>query len=439
MRRWALATVVFATAACSYHNIMYNAGQLYAEGEAARRAGQDSVATSRYLDVVRKTGEALRDLPERDWADRALVLHGRARFRLGELREARAALDEAIRTSPAVADEARVYLAAIHAEVGDAASAMTALNRALSGSLDDEPRSEAHLLRGRILLEQGLFDQGGWDLDRASEAGFGMRVEAGVERLRWLVIHEEEARARDAFGRLLGDPRAGVRSDTIVGLADAAARIWDPATVATMLGEVESSPWDRVARGQVALARASLLDQAGDTTAARAQALDVASGLGSAAADARLTLARWQLRRARDLDAVYGVRALLLPAGRDARAASQVELIEKMESLTGMGYAQPLAFFAAAEVARDELGAQYVARGLFLAYAASAPDDPWAPKALLAALDISPDEGDRAWLRGRLEADPDSPYVLAASGGSSAGYQQLEEELDVRLRGLTQR
>jgi hypothetical protein len=439
VRRWAVATVVFATAACSYHNVIYNARQLFFEGEVARRAGKDSVSMSRYVDVVRKTGEALRDRPDGEWADQALVLHGRARFRLGELREARAALNDAIRTSPAVAGEARVYLAAIHAELGDDESAMTALNRALAGSLDEESRSEAHLLRGRLLLERGLFDLGGWDLDRASEAGFGHRVEAGVERLRWLVIHEEEARARSAFGRLLRDPRAGVRSDTIVGLADAATLVWGPAMVATMLDEVANSPWDRVARGQVALTRAGLLDEAGDTVAARAQLMDVAAGLGSAAADARLTLAQWQLQRARDLDAVYSVRTLLLPAGRDARATSQVEVIETLESLTGMGYAQPLAFFAAAEVARDELGAQYVARGLFLAYAAAAPADPWAPKALLAALDISPDEGDRAWLRGRLEADPDSPYVLAASGGSSAGYQELEEELDVRLRELTRR
>mgnify|MGYP001453296254 CR=1 FL=1 len=109
------------------------------------------------------------------------------------------------------------------------------------------------------------------------------------------------------------------------------------------------------------------------------------------------------------------------------------------ELLTEVGHEQPLAFFAAAELARDRLGAEYVARGLFLAYAAAVPSEPWAPKALLAALDITPDPGDRAWLRGRLEANPNSPYVLAASGGSSAGYQQLEEELDVRLRALIQR
>jgi hypothetical protein len=110
-----------------------------------------------------------------------------------------------------------------------------------------------------------------------------------------------------------------------------------------------------------------------------------------------------------------------------------------MESLTEVGHEQPLAFFAAAELARDGLGADYVARGLFIAYAAAAPYEPWAQKALLAALNITPDPDDRAWIKERLETNPNSPYVLAASGGSSAGYQQLEEELDLRLRALTQR
>lgn len=426
-------------AACAYHNVLYNADYLFSEGEAARRAGQDSLATTRYLDVVRKTGEALRDRPGSEWADEALLLHGRARLRLGELREARAALEDAAQSSPAVAVRARVYLAAIHAELGNSSAALSVVNRSLAGSLSEESRSEAHLLRGRLLLERGLFDLASWDLDRAAEVGFGVRVEARLEHLRWAVAHEEEARSRAAFIRLLKDPRAGVRSDTIVGLADAAAKVWDEAKVASMLEEVGSSPWDRLARSRVALTRARLLDRAGDTTAARAQVADVASGLGGAAADARRLLARWQLERARDLDTVYGVRSLLLPAAANERVAAEIEWIEEMESLTGMGYAQPLGFFAAAEVARDRLGARYVARGLFLAYAAAAPEDPWAPKALLAALEISPDEGDRAWLRGRLEADPESPYVLAASGGSSAGYQELEEELDVRLRALTGR
>ena len=57
-------------------------------------------------------------------------------------------------------------------------------------------------------------------------------------------------------------------------------------------------------------------------------------------------------------------------------------------------------------------------------------------KALLAALQVSPNEGDRAWLRGRLEAHAESPYVLAARGGPGDGFEALEEELQVRLRDL---
>ena len=77
-----------------------------------------------------------------------------------------------------------------------------------------------------------------------------------------------------------------------------------------------------------------------------------------------------------------------------------------------------------------------VARGFFLAYADIDPSAPWAPKALLAALASSSDETDRAWLRGRLEAHRDSPYVLAARGATPDGFEALEQELDVRLREI---
>ncbi len=119
--------------------------------------------------------------------------------------------------------------------------------------------------------------------------------------------------------------------------------------------------------------------------------------------------------------------------------ADLVEAVDELEVFTDLGGADPLGWFAAAEVARDRLGAEYLARGLFLAYADGAPEQPWAPKALLAALEVSPSEGDRAWLRGRLETHARSPYVLAANGGPGAGFEALEEELLVRLRQLRSR
>jgi hypothetical protein len=110
--------------------------------------------------------------------------------------------------------------------------------------------------------------------------------------------------------------------------------------------------------------------------------------------------------------------------------------IDDFEHKVGIGLEEPLGLFAAAEVARDRIGAPLLARGLFLAYVDGAPDQPWAPKALLAALETSPDPGDRAWIRLRVEAYGDSPYVLAANGGSADRFAELEGELEDRLREL---
>ena len=104
-----------------------------------------------------------------------------------------------------------------------------------------------------------------------------------------------------------------------------------------------------------------------------------------------------------------------------------------MFALAERGYDEPLAWFAAGEVARDDLGAFALARGLFLTYAEAAPSDPWVPKAILAALGMTDDEADRARLRRRLEGWRASPYVLAAWGEPALGLEALEEELARRL------
>jgi len=152
-----------------------------------------------------------------------------------------------------------------------------------------------------------------------------------------------------------------------------------------------------------------------------------------------MTLARWRLERTRDLGEAQSVLAILLPAGDDPEVAAMVDAVEELEEYSGRGLEQPLGLFAAAEVARDLLDAPVLARGLFLAYADSDPSDPWVPKALLAALEVARDQEDRSWLRGRLEAHGDSPYVQAARGGPAAGFEALEEELRERLSEIATR
>ncbi|HSW29304.1 MAG TPA: hypothetical protein VLH75_07400, partial [Longimicrobiales bacterium] len=157
------------------------------------------------------------------------------------------------------------------------------------------------------------------------------------------------------------------------------------------------------------------------------------------AADARLELAAWQVARARDLVEVRYALPLLLPSVGTPAVARRVERLQGMIGLAERGFEEPLAWFAAGEVARDDLGAPALARGLFLAYADGAPSDPWVPKALLAALGVSDDEADREWLRGRLEGRGDSPYVLAARGEPALGLEALEEELARRLEPMRTR
>jgi hypothetical protein len=273
------------------------------------------------------------------------------------------------------------------------------------------------------------------DLDAAGVTA-GVDLEAGLERLAASLRHDERARARAALEALLAAPAAGERFDTIASLLRAASSRWGPVEAAGLLARADTVRWDQPFRGRILLERAHLLREAGDTLAALEEAGRVTSARGEAGAEARLLLAVWRLSVARDLGAAASVRPVLLPAEGHTRVGSMLEAVGLVERLAGLGLDAPLAWFAAAEVARDRLGSPVLARGFFLAYADIDPSSPWAPKALLAALDVSPDEPDRAWLRGRLEAHRDSPYVLAARGVTPDGFEALEEELDVRLREI---
>jgi tetratricopeptide (TPR) repeat protein len=427
--------------ACTYHNVLHNAGRLYRQAETDRRAGRAEAAHTAYAEVAKRTGTAVRDRPHADWSDDALLLFARAELRLGAYAEAEAALIEALGRGPAPerVAEIEVYRAMLDERTGDrerALSRITSLIESGGTPMEYSALVEAHLLRGRLLLAKGE-TEGGWRaLDEAVALASDVRAEAGLERLRWGVALHDSARSRRALEGLLSDPAANVRVDTVSTLADGAYRSWGAASAARMLAGVDSSAWDRVARGRITLQRARYLDEAGDTAAATGIVVDVSRGLGRPAAEARLLLANWRSARARDLSELYALRSLLLPAASDTAVSRRLAAIGDLERLAELGLDEPLAWFAAAEVARDRLTAPVVARGLFLAYGDQAPQEPWAPKALLAALEAAPDEGDRSWILGRLEAYADSPYVLAARGGPSAGFTELDEELDMRLRDL---
>ena len=164
--------LLLGLAGCTYHNVMHNAGALYARAETDRRAGEVELALAAYEDVARKTGVAVRDRPDADWADDALLLYAKAKLRLGEIGDASGALEEAVRRAPGPERlaEIDVYRAVVDDVTGNRERAFGRVNAALQSMVPAQRRNqpdvrmpalrsdalvEAHLLRGRLLLRRG--------------------------------------------------------------------------------------------------------------------------------------------------------------------------------------------------------------------------------------------------------------------------------------------
>jgi tetratricopeptide (TPR) repeat protein len=444
MRSWpgvAAAVASLLLGGCVYYNALYNAEHLFERGEGHRLSGRDSLARADYEEVVAKAAKAFRMEPQGEWADDALLLMGRAYLRVGDLRAARAALEQAERITDddQVRLGAKLYLGASYVEAEDFPTAITLLDEALAGLRPGHVRAEGHLWRARALLEHGEQEAGWWDLDQAASGSGAVRVAAAMERIVWGVRYDDRHRAEEGMNRLLALPGAGQRPDSVVALVQLSAERWGPSAAVQILAGADTARWSQGARGRVRLARARLMREAGDTADARAGVERVADGIGEAAVDARLDLAHWSLARARDLVDVRDAEAVLLPAEDAPEASELIAALREFDDLAEVGLSDPLGWFAAAEVARERLGAPMLARGLYLAYADEVPDDPWAAKALLAALDVTTDDGGRAWLRGRLEGRSTSPYVLAARGEPAPGLEPLEEELSRRLQEMRTR
>lgn len=438
----AVATgVAVVLTGCIYYNAIYNAERLLDEGEALRRAGRDSLATDRYLEVIRKASGGFREDPDGEWAGPALLLIGRAHLGLGDLRAARVALERAdqVGRDEQVRLAARLYLGATVLDGGDADGAIRLLDEAVAGLAPGRLLAEAHLWRGRARLAAGDAGGGAQDLAAAAtmDPGLGLAVE--LETVRFGLEHDDRARVRAAMSRLLALPEGGELVDSVAWLTRRAEDAWGAADAVDLLAALDGSRWPPAPRSRLRLVRAELLDRAGDTARARAELERVAAGRGPAAVTARVRMARARLADAKDLVEARAALPVLLPAAESAEAAELIGDLQEMQRLAELGLTEPLGWFAAAETARDRLGAGALARGLFLAYADGSPTEPWMPKALLAALDMTPDEGGRAWLRGRLEGRAESPYVLAARGQPAPGLEELEEELARRLQEIRSR
>ena len=424
---------------CVYLNSFYNAKRVFGDAENARWAGRDTVLEEMYGDVVDKAMRAYAADPDGKWADDALYLSGLAHLRRGELEEARAALTAttSLTTDSVLSASARMYLGAVEVAAGELELGLEFLNEALPEVTERRVRGEGYLWRARALLQLGRIELGWADLDLAAEADDRYRVPADLERLIWGVRYDDIDRAFRGVQGLLR--RSGARrfGDSIRFLVERAADEWGPSVAIGLLVRAESAPWSRSERDRLLMQRAEFAHSAGDTIQALADALRVGGGVGPIADSARVTVAGWRLEVIQ-LSQLTEVRSLLLPAVSSVRGREIVNSIRRIGLLVDQALdGDRLGLFAAAQEARDVLGANVLAVGLFQAYADLDPDSPWVGKALLSALLLAADMGEQEAIESRLGALPVDAYVRYARRGVRDGsLGPLESEIQRMLDSL---
>jgi tetratricopeptide (TPR) repeat protein len=415
---------------CGYFNSLYNAKRQFAEGERASARGAVQPAQDAYKGAIEKAARSYRKHPKGRWSDDALHVIARARFELGEYPAARAAAHEllALSSDPAMRADAHAIAGASALALDDVQTALVHLDTAVVGA-SDALRGRAHLWRARAYRKTNELERAWQDLD-AVDADDPYYLTVQLERINFGVQQRDTARTTAAFASVLARAATRQNLDTVFDLALQAVQVFGASATRTML----SAPlpdWLTSARDSVALIRAEVALRGGDTLSAVDELAQLsARSIAVVANAARLRLARTKLPRASELEDLQELRNILLPAITDPsvppvlRNMRIVEMLVQKSQTSG----QPVALYAAAEVARDELGAYPLARRLFTTYADVAPQTPWAAKALLAAIALAPDAPESAVLRTRLGALSTSPYAQALNGGTDPQAFAVAEE-----------
>ena len=430
-------TVILSS--CGYFNSLYNARRQFAQGQRAAERGDVTAAQAGYTGAIEKAAKSYRKYPDGRWSDDALHLIARARFELREFSAARAASAEILEksTDSAIRGDAHAIFGASAFEQGDREIALLHLDSAVEQA-GSQLRGRAHLWRARARRAAGDA-QGAWADLATVQKNDPAFAAVQLERIALGIEQRDSAQTAAGFKTLLLHRDARQWVDTLSGLALRAVSAFGASSTRDMLN-ADFPDWLAAARDSVALLRAELALRGGDTLTATTELTQLTSRSAAIIANrARLTLARAQLHQANELQDLRDVRALLLPAITDAQVQLTLRRMSIAEALVQKAQTsgQPLALFAAAEIARDELEATGLARRLFITFVDVAPQTPWAAKALLAALALAPDADDSPVLRERLAQYQKSPYVQALDkGGDPEAYEVAEERLNRSLIAL---
>jgi hypothetical protein len=410
---------------CVYYNGMYNTRHFTSEAERAEREGRRIDASGAWGQVVVRAETLLARHPTSKYAPEAQVLMGRAYSNLNDCPRALAALGAGL---PAITDStlrAKGLQAFAHCEAraGRHASAADAWTeaRSLGAELSDSSRAAL----AASLRESGRASAAVAEL-RALDSGFVN------DRLLALAADGQADRLNAMLDSLDAAGDSTVRWDPLF----AALARHDPRAASVLVDRaVKAAPVRSANAAAWLLEDAQRIEQVDHPTALRryrdVEAVDSASDAGTVARAARARLLVRDAATVADLAPV----AALLSADSGASASFegqqlslQLSIIQEADSaLAALAPQSDMRGFLAAEVARDQLHAPALAEHLFRRVPEVWPASPYAAKALLAGLLLTP--GDTA-VRAALDSlYPQNPYVIAVRGGDPPSLRALEDSL----------
>ena len=441
-----LAAATASASGCVYFNSVYNANELFNRGKREIEAGNEAAGRATLNQSIQKAARVVEKNPDSKWADDSQRLIAAARVLLEDWVEAAEASRKLMGMISSRKDSAEAggYLGMAEARLGDHALADSLIGSALEYERNTRRRAALHYSRGLARAGLGRLDVAEGDFREASrlEADW---LDPRLERARLLVVLGRDQEAAFELSKSFQSRIPASEEESVYQTMEYLAAADAEAARVALVG-IEEAQLSRQFRARLVRLRGDMNREVGREELAEQDyrlTVEVASE-SRAAVEASLQLAGMKLQETEtldDLDVPFEIlrETRTLPFGsRIGRVGQMIERIRRLEFYVERGN---VGYIAAAEVAREELGAPRLAQTLYLEYVDQQADGLWAPKAIMAFLELGKVDPPQAEeLRQRLFDDyRSSAYVQAVLGdGEVEGftYEQLEDGLRRQLQRL---
>ena len=436
MKRVLALGLLLTAVGCVYYNGMWGAKRLARDARRFESNGQDAEAKLAWARAAEKAESVVVRHPRSRWADEALVLQGEGRAGSGDCVGAAPILAGAMTKVDDAALRERAQLAAATCALarGDPAGAGRDAMPVLQ-STDARRRSRAAELAGRAALARG-------DLPAAIDLlGRSRAPSAAPGRALALIAAGRPDEAATALTAPMPGEGGGGGGGRFMEadwapVFDELAAAAGPAVASRALARfLLEQRIPSGARARLLLVDGDRLRTAGALDSAAARYAAVAALVPDSAEGGRARVRALQVQaitaaRVEDLAVPRAALERLGQAG-GASALDARGLLQLMTRIAAPGESDADRF-RAAELARDSLGAPRLAARLYLDFARLHPTSLFAPKAMIAALPLSPAAADS--LLAVLDSGyATSPYTQALHGAASLAFAAAEDSLALAL------